>query len=96
MNRVSLVAALATVAACFSPPGGTLGGGSGGGGGVVGAGGGGGATGVGVPSGAAGNLGQPCAQIEENTRTIPPDVLVLLDDSGSMNDDATGTTCDGG
>ena len=65
----------------------------------TGGGGGGGATGVGA-SGGGGSMGDTdrpiCGSIEQRAIRLPADFLVLLDASGSMNDDASNTVCSGG
>jgi len=88
-----LVAALAAGAACAlvsgchrQPLDSRTGGGGSGGGGTAGTGGG--------PI--AGTTGSICGTVEEVGRRLPADFLILLDASGSMNDDASNTTCDGG
>ena len=94
-----MVAALA-VAACETEPlvpgAGT--GGMGAAGGTTGQGGttgfGGSLTGVGGVSGAG--AGTTCGAVPYSTQPIPPDILILLDASGSMNDDTANNTCNGG
>ena len=89
-----LVAALAAAAACAlvsgcTPP--PLDNRTGGGGN-------GGSTGVGASGGGSvGGSNRPiCASIGQQAGRGPADILILLDASGSMNDDASNTTCTGG
>ena len=97
--REILVASVAAalVAACQPPPSSIAGGAAGGGAGstaVTGSAGRGGAAGS-VPPGAGGDV--ECAAIQKSSATkLLPDVLILLDASGSMNDDVDGITCAGG
>jgi hypothetical protein len=58
--------------------------------------GGGAATGVGGSTGAGGFGAMPCAAIDYVVERLPPEILILLDASGSMNEDARGMTCDQG
>lgn len=37
-----------------------------------------------------------CAEANPKTMNLPPDILIVLDRSGSMNDNVDGTTCTGG
>lgn len=63
----------------------------------AGGGGGGGTTGIGAIGGGGGGSNRPiCASIEQRAGRVPADILILLDASGSMNDDASNTTCSGG
>ena len=65
-----------------------------------------GTTGVGGIIGTAGTSGRGgvsgqggvinCGSFERPTSVLPPDILLLQDASGSMNDDSTNTTCTGG
>jgi len=59
----------------------------------TGGGGSGGTTGGG---GTGGSTRPICASIVEEAGRVPADILILLDASGSMNDDASNTTCSGG
>jgi hypothetical protein len=99
LARVILALAAATFAAACQAqplvrdPGSDAGGSPGtGAGGTTGAGG-----ALGTGGGASGGIdGMTCGRIDHPTQPIPPDMLILLDASGSMNDDATNTTCNGG
>src|ERR1022692_770282 len=46
-------------------------------------------------TGTAGTTGT-CAQAAVTINPLPPDILIVEDRSGSMNDDQTDTTCNGG
>jgi hypothetical protein len=47
--------------------------------------------------GLAGSTGSECARFDWNAQAVPhPDILILLDASGSMNDDIDDVRCDGG
>ena len=52
------------------------------------------ATGGGA--GRGGGSGLTCASVSQGAAAVPPDVLIVLDASGSMNDDVTNTACNGG
>ena len=86
---LAAAAASALVSGCDPPPldSRTGGGGSGG------------TTGVGA-SGGGGSVGGTdrdiCASIAQRAGPLPAEILILLDASGSMNDDASNTTCNGG
>jgi hypothetical protein len=86
---VAAAAACAVVSGCDPPPldSRTGSGGSGGTAGV-GASGGGGSTG--------GTDRDICASIAQPVGQLPADILILLDASGSMNDDASNATCNDG
>ncbi len=47
-------------------------------------------------SGASSTDGGTCGSNSFTANHLPPDLLIVLDRSGSMNDDATGMTCPGG
>jgi len=58
----------------------------------------GGTTGFGGDLGGIGGVtgvggGMNCGEVPYSTQPIPPDILILLDASGSMNNDTTDTTC---
>ena len=63
--------------------GGPLGAGANGGGLVGG--------GTAAQSGQANNTGMNCAEVPQPLNKLPPDILIVLDKSGSMNDSADGT-----
>ena len=58
-------------------------------------------TGSGATSGGGGNPGSSnkdsnCGIFMQTAQMVPPDILIVQDKSGSMNDQADGTTCNGG
>jgi von Willebrand factor type A domain len=64
-----------------------------------GGGGGGGTTGIGASGGSpsiGGTTGMACGSVEQVGRRLPADILILLDASGSMDQDASNTVCSGG
>jgi hypothetical protein len=61
----------------------------------TGGGGGGGTTGVGA-SGGGGSNRPICASIDQRAGPLPADILIVLDASGSMNDDASNMSCNNG
>src|SRR5436190_20051665 len=51
-------------------------------------------SGGGAQTGSANNGGMNCATVNQPVNKLPPDILLVQDKSGSMNDDpATGMTC---
>jgi len=64
--------------------GGPLGTGASNGGGLVGG-------GTAAQSGQGNNNGMNCAAVDQPLNKLPPDILIVLDKSGSMNDSADGT-----
>ena len=48
-------------------------------------------SGQGGLTGQGGNMG--CATFPKSSSKLPPDILIVLDASGSMNEDATNTSC---
>jgi hypothetical protein len=46
--------------------------------------------------GFAGGIGMQCGAVNTPARQLPPDILILLDASGSMNDDADNNVCSNG
>src|ERR1041385_7324809 len=99
--RKGILCSVLVVGACsFNPPKGT-GTGSPGSGGLTGAGG----TVVIVTTGSGGGAaqggpgtggGMQCAAIPKSSAKLPPDILIVQDASGSMNQDSTNATCTGG
>ena len=58
-------------------------------------------TGAGATSGGGGSPGSAnkdvnCGTFMQPAQKVPPDILIVQDKSGSMNDQADGTTCNGG
>ena len=91
----ALCAGLAVVGCGFSPGKPTSGNGGTSGSSVVGSAG---VTGIGnfggTTSGSGGVAGQVgCATFPKSSSKLPPDILIVLDASGSMNEDQTNTSC---
>src|SRR5262249_29164194 len=86
-------------ACTFAPPSGTGSSGTAASGGPLGSGASSGSgTGLigggGAQTGTGNITGMNCAMVNQNVDKLPPDILVVLDKSGSMNDDpATGMAC---
>jgi len=85
-------------ACTFAPPSGSSGAGASSGGPLGSAASSGSGTGLigggGAQSGQANVTGMNCAAVNQPVAKLPPDILIVLDKSGSMNDDpATGMTC---
>jgi hypothetical protein len=95
VHGFALLSALAAVAACVSDPG-TLRTGAGSAFGSLGGESGGSSGGSSSILGTAGGVGTNCGEVAVPTSPSPVDVMILLDASGSMNDDVNNTTCDGG
>ncbi|HEY7376215.1 MAG TPA: hypothetical protein VIF57_28900 [Polyangia bacterium] len=94
VHVISLAAALAVVAACGASGNLTGGGGQGG---ATAHGGRSGATGsAGAGGGTAGAGGMECLASEVPATPLQPDILIVVEASGSMNEDMTGTVCDSG
>ena len=92
--RVGAACISLLVGACgFSPSktGATGGGANSGGGGVTGIGNFGGASSQGGMTGGAGAM--QCGSVPRSSSKLPPDILIVQDASGSMNEDATNTSC---
>jgi hypothetical protein len=96
--RVGALCAGLAVVGCGFSPGKPVSGSAGTNGGVVGGGGvtgignfGGTTSGQGGLTGQGGNMG--CATFPKSSSKLPPDILIVLDASGSMNEDATNTSC---
>jgi len=56
-------------------------------------------TGIGLSSGAGGDVGMTggnCGQASVPIEAVPPDVLIIEDKSGSMNNDDSDSSCSGG
>jgi hypothetical protein len=91
----ALCAGLVVVGCGFSPAKPLASGSAGTSGNVVGAGGignfGGTSSGQGGLTGQGGNMG--CATFPKSSSKLPPDILIVLDASGSMNEDQTNTSC---
>jgi hypothetical protein len=100
-ESVLAVAAALAAAACEAQaldPGGTGAAGTNGTAGVTGSGG---TTGFGGDLGGIGGVtgvggGQQCGAVPYSTQPIPPDILILLDASGSMNNDTADNACNNG
>ena len=98
--RVGAVCAALFVGACgFSPSGqGNPGTGASSGSGNTGTGlgnfGGSSSTGQGGLTGQGG--GQQCGSVDRPSSKLPPDILIVLDASGSMNEDSANASCTGG
>jgi hypothetical protein len=60
------------------------------------------ASGTGLVGGGAAQNGQGaitgmnCAQVDRPSNRLPPDILIVLDASGSMNEDSNNESCNGG
>jgi hypothetical protein len=91
---ISFAAALAAVAGCGSS--GDLTGSGGHAGGAAPRGGRSGSGGNAGAGASGGSGGSECLASEVPAAPTPPDILVVLEASGSMNDDMTNTACDGG
>jgi len=106
-QQISKAFLIASVVGCgFNPgaPGATLSGAGGSSLATTGAGGtngGGGTLGIGLSSGAGGDVGmgsggQTCGQSMVPVMPEPPDILIIQDKSGSMDEDESGTSCRNG
>jgi hypothetical protein len=106
-QQISKAILIASVVGCgFSPgaPGESLTGAGGSSGNTTGAGGvngNGGSGGIGLSSGAGGDIGlgtggMSCGQSSVPVMPEPPDILIIQDKSGSMNDDENDMSCRGG
>jgi hypothetical protein len=93
--RVGALCVGLAVVGCGFSPGKPVSGSAGTTGNPIGAGGignfGGSNTGQGGLTGQGGNMG--CATFPKSSSKLPPDILIVLDASGSMNDDSTNTSC---
>jgi von Willebrand factor type A domain len=106
-GRLSQLLLLSALAGCgFSPgeaapptgAGGSIGSNTGGSTGVGASSGVGSSSGIGLSSGAGGDVSMPtsCGQTNVPIEAVPPDVLIIQDKSGSMDEDDTGSNCKNG